>query len=111
VARWLEFAATNDQLASFVEERLKRAPCYFATVREDAWPRVHPVGPLVLRNGALCASMYPTSPKCHDVRRTGQYALHCAVENGVGGAGEVLVTTYDELGMNPTRTRWRAGMS
>jgi len=75
------------------------------------------------------------------VRRTGQYALHCAVENEVGGAGEVLVTgtaieaapqdaggsseyvlfellvgevlvtTYDELGMNPTHTRWRADMS
>jgi hypothetical protein len=25
--------------------------------------------------------------------------------------GEVLVTTYDELGMNPTHTRWRADVS
>jgi hypothetical protein len=136
--RWRDFAETNPQLAEFVEERLKRAPCYFATVRNDGWPRVHPVGPLVPREGALCVSMYPTSPKGHDVRRTGRYALHCAVENEVGVGGEVLVTgtaveaasqdaggsgeyvwfellvgevratTYDALGMNPTHTRWRA---
>jgi hypothetical protein len=63
-----------------------------ATVRRDGWPRVHPVGPFALRDGRLVVTMYPTSPKAHDIRRTGRYALHGPAEDTEGGGGEVLVT-------------------
>lgn len=135
---WSEFANSNPQLARHVEERLGRVPCYLATVRPDGWPRVHPVGPLTLRGGILVVTMYPSSPKGHDLRRNGRYALHAAVEDTMGGGGEVLLTgtavqaepteadrakgyivfelligevlatTYDLTDLHPIRTRWKA---
>jgi len=83
--------------------------------------------------------MYPTSPKGHDLRRNGRFAVHAGVESEIGGNGEVLLTgeavaieptdeeekggyvafemligevvatRYDELGMNPSSERWSAG--
>ena len=89
---WSDFAHSSPQLAAHVEERLGRAPCYLGTVRPDGWPRVHPVGPLILRDGSLVVTMYPSSPKGADLRRNGRYALHAAVEDTTGGRGEVLLT-------------------
>jgi len=139
VVSWREFSRLAPALAQFTEERLGRAPDYLATVRPDGWPRVHPVGPLVPREGHLVVVMYPTSPKRHDLRRNGRFAVHAGVENEIGGNGEVLLTgeavavepteeeqkggyvafemligevvatRYDELGMNPSTERWSAG--
>lgn len=135
---WSDFANFNPQLAAHVEERLGRAPCYLGTVRPDGWPRVHPVGPLMLRGGSLVVTMYPSSPKGWDLRRNGRYALHAAVEDTTGGGGEVLLigtaveaestevdrakgyivfelfiaevlaTSYDPADLRPIRTRWKA---
>ena len=69
--------------------------CYLATVRADGHPRVHPVG-LHVRGDRLVVPMQPSSPKGHDLRRTGRYAVHCSVEDSDGGAGEVLVTGLAE---------------
>ena len=89
---WSTFAASAPDIAAHAEVRLGTAPCFLATVRRDGWPRVHPVGPFTLRDGKLVVTMYPTSPKAHDVRRTGRYALHGPAEDTEGGGGEVLVT-------------------
>jgi len=136
VAAWHEFASEAPELAQFAQERLGQAPSYLATVRADGWPRVHPVGPLTPRDGQLVVVMYPTSPKGQDLRRNAQFALHASVEGQLGGEvlltgqgqptepsetdiasgyiafalliGEILATRYDELGLNPSRERWRA---
>ncbi len=98
---WGVFAAGDPALATHVKERLAAAPGYLATVRKDGWPRVHPIGPLTLRDGRLVVGMYPRSPKGHDLRHRAHYALHCAVEDIMGGGGEVLVTG-DAVEIEPT---------
>ncbi len=89
---WNTFAQRQPELAKHAEERLAAAPCFLATVRRDGWPRVHPVGPFTLRDSRLVVTMYPTSPKAQDIRRTGRYAMHGPVEDTEGGGGEVLIT-------------------
>jgi hypothetical protein len=36
--------------------------------------------------------MWPTSPKGHDLRRDGRYAMHCSVTDSSGEGGEFLIT-------------------
>jgi hypothetical protein len=48
---------------------------FLATVRRDGGPRVHPICP-ILTEDALFALIVP-GPKLADLRRDGQYALHC----------------------------------
>jgi hypothetical protein len=48
---------------------------FVATVRPDGGPRVHPICPLLSDDG-LFAFIVP-GPKLADLRRDGQYALHC----------------------------------
>jgi hypothetical protein len=47
---------------------------FLATVRPDGRPRVHPMCPLLTDEG-LFAFIVP-SPKQHDLKRSGAYALH-----------------------------------
>ena len=97
VVSWGDFVGAEPDLGKHVAARIATAPCFFATTRKDGWPRVHPVGPLVPRGDALIVTMYPTSPKAHDLRRNeGRYALHGPVEDVVGGGGEVLITGIAE---------------
>ncbi|MEX0749279.1 MAG: pyridoxamine 5'-phosphate oxidase family protein [Dehalococcoidia bacterium] len=139
--RWGDFGALNPELAAHILERLASAPCYFGTVRRDGWPRVHPVGPLAPRGSCLIVTMYPTSPKAHDLRRNGRFALHGPVEDTTGGGGEVLLvgraveaepadadrakgyilfelligevlaTSHDHNSLRPVHRRWKAADS
>lgn len=89
---WNEFAGSDPELARHIEERLaSRKICYLATVRPDNWPRLHPVG-VNFRDGRMVVVMGPSSPKGHDLRRNGRYAIHGTVEDNQGGGGEVLLT-------------------
>jgi len=124
-------------LAEHVRKRLGAGICFLATSRPDGWPRVHPIGPAVPEDGTIVVGMLPTSPKGHDLLRNGRYALHCVVEDGYGGGGEVLLTgtaapreptseqrqrgwvafellvgevlttTYDHAQQHPVSTRWK----
>ena len=67
-----------------------RGLCYLATSKKDGSPRLHPVVPL-LGEGRIFVFMEPTSPKGHDLRRDGRYALHSSVEPDAS-SGELLVT-------------------
>jgi hypothetical protein len=49
---------------------------YFATVRRDGGPRVHPVNPVIF--GRSLGVFVVPSPKLADLRRDGRYALHSA---------------------------------
>ncbi|HEX4819992.1 MAG TPA: pyridoxamine 5'-phosphate oxidase family protein [Acidimicrobiales bacterium] len=92
---WESFEAQQPELAAHAEERLTAGVSYLSTVREDGFPRVHPVG-LHVRDGQLLVPMLKTSPKGRDLERTGRYAAHCTVEDNMGGGGEVLVTGLAE---------------
>lgn len=87
---WGEFEAEHPSLAEFGAARIQRCASYLATVRADGTPRVHPVMP-VIGNGRLFLFMDPTSPKRHDLRANGSYALHTGVE-GSGTGGEFYIT-------------------
>ena len=135
---WGDFTRSAPALARHVEERLGSGRiCYLGTVRPDGWPRVHPVG-VNFRDDRMVVVMYPTSPKGHDIRANGRYAVHGSVEDSQGGQGEVLVTgtarptestpgdvdqgwiafelligevlatRYDPDSLKPVSTRWKA---
>lgn len=87
---WAQFAAVAPALASFGKQRLEKRIAYFATIRPDGSPRVHPVSPF-LAEDHLFVYMEPTSPKGHDLRRDARYCMHCAVEDNSGGQGEFLI--------------------
>jgi len=74
---WKEFAAAEPDLADVGRALLfqfKVGLAFLATVRKDGAPRLHPVCP-VLSDDRLFVLIIPTSPKRHDLRRDGRYAL------------------------------------
>ncbi|MEY2474023.1 MAG: hypothetical protein QOK28_3352 [Actinomycetota bacterium] len=91
VVSWGEFCEREHELSSQVSARITGRLSYLSTVRSDGFPRIHPVG-LNVRAERLIVPMSPTSPKGKDLRRSGVYAAHCAVEDNNGGRGEVLLT-------------------
>src|SRR5664279_588216 len=97
---WQKLVDGNPSLAEFGQARFENHAGYLATVRKDGSPQVHPVSP-ILRENRLFVFMYPTSPKAHDLRRGGRYALHCAVEDRDGGAGEFYVRGRAQQDLNP----------
>jgi hypothetical protein len=93
---WQEFAVGAPEMAAFGQQRFASKVAYLATVKKDGGPRVHPVTPII-GQGRLFLFMEPSSPKGHDLRRDGRYALHCSVADSGGGQGEFLVTGRAEL--------------
>ncbi len=97
---WKELEDAVPELADFGAERFETRIAYLATVRKDGSPRVHPVTPIV-GQGQLFVFMEPTSPKGHDLRRDGRYAIHCGVSDSSGTSGEFMVTGCAELVDDP----------
>jgi general stress protein 26 len=78
VKRWSEFAAERPEMAEAGRAliyQFKVGLGYLATVRKDGGPRVHPVCPVVA-HGGLYLFIGNHSPKVHDLRRDGRFALH-----------------------------------
>src|SRR5215813_4285612 len=76
--RWCQFAAERPDLAEAGRALIyqyKVGLGYLATVRKDGGPRVHPVCPVIANNG-LYLFIGNHSPKVHDLRRDGRFALH-----------------------------------
>jgi hypothetical protein len=46
----------------------------------------------IIGQGHLFVFMEPTSPKGHDLLRSGYYALHCGVSDNSGGSGEFSIS-------------------
>lgn len=88
---WKDLEDAAPELAAFGLQRFELGVAYLATVRKDGSPRVHPVTPIV-GQGHLFLFMEPTSPKGHDLRRDGRYALHSAVNDSNGTGGEFILT-------------------
>ena len=88
---WDQFEKASPEMASFGTERLSEHVMYLGTVRKDGSPRVHPFTPFV-SGGRLFAFMYPTSPKGHDLKRDGRYAIHSQVKDWHGAPGEFSIS-------------------
>ena len=93
---WSAFEEKNPELANFGASRLHGQVAYLATLRKDGAPRVHPVTPII-GQGHLFVFMEPTSPKGHDLRRDGRYAIHCAVGDSSGAGGEFSVRGHAQI--------------
>ena len=93
---WKTLEDQDPALAQFGAARLNGQVAYLATVRKDGSPRVHPVTPII-GQGHLFVFMEPTSPKGHDLRRDGRYAMHCSVSDSSGGSGEFNVAGRAQL--------------
>lgn len=88
---WKDLENAAPELAAFGLQRYEAGVAYLATVRKDGAPRVRPVTPII-GQGHLFLFMEPTSPKGHDLRRDGRYALHSAVSDSNGTSGEFILT-------------------
>src|SRR5512143_2964565 len=97
---WKILEDQQPELAAFGAERLNGQVAYLATVRKDGSPRVHPLTPII-GQGHLFVFMEPTSPKGHDLRRDGRYALHCAVADTNGTGGEFSIRGQAQWIDNP----------
>ncbi len=97
---WKALEEKHSELAAFGAERLHGQVAYLATVRKDGSPRVHPMTPII-GQGHLFVFMEPTSPKGHDLRRDGRYAIHCAVSENSGASGEFIVSGRARFIDNP----------
>ena len=94
---WKDLENARPELAAFGVERFRQFDvAYLATIRTDGSPRVHPVTPIV-GQGHLFLFMEPTSPKGHDLRRDGRYALHCSVSSSSGASGEFFISGHGRL--------------
>lgn len=93
---WKILEEQQPELATYGAERLHGQVAYLATVGKDGSPRVHPMTPIIGR-GHLFVFMEPTSPKGHDLRRNGRYAIHCSVSDTSGASGEFYVTGQAQL--------------
>ena len=93
---WKHLEDNNSELAAFGVARLHGSVAYLATIRKDGSPRVHPMTPII-GQGRLFVFMEPTSPKGHDLRRDGRYAIHCSVNDTSGASGEFSVSGQSRL--------------
>ena len=88
---WKILETQAPEIAAFGKARLDGKVAYLATIRKDGSPRVHPFTPII-GEGRFFAFMEPTSPKGHDLRRDGRFAIHCSVSDTSGESGEFIVS-------------------
>jgi hypothetical protein len=77
VVSWLAFTREQPAVAEQGKSLLYQHDvglAFLATVRSDGGPRVHPMCPLITDDGLF--AFIVASPKQHDLRRSGAYALH-----------------------------------
>ncbi len=97
---WKALEDDNPELAAFGAARLHGQVAYLATLRPDGAPRVHPMTPII-GHGHLFVFIEPTSPKGHDLRRDGRYAMHGPVSDTSGSSGEFAIAGRAHFIENP----------
>ncbi len=88
---WAVLEAEDFGIANFGQERLDGKVAYLATVSSDGRPRACPVTPII-GGGHLFIFVEPRSSKAKDLLETGEYCLHCAMNDSSGSSGEFLIT-------------------
>lgn len=107
---WKILEEQDPELAAFGLQRLNGKVSYLATIRKDGSPRVHPMTPII-GEGRFFVFMEPTSPKGHDIRRDGRYAIHCSVSDTSGESGEFILTGRARLVEDPETRALAASIS
>ena len=102
---WSEFAAAAPEMAQRGAERFGVGVAYLATTARDGAARVHPVVPLIA-GGRLYAFVGVATPKYHNLRRDGRYALHAVL----GHDDEEFVITGRAVVANDWASRLRAAV-
>lgn len=74
MATWSQFAEAEPELEARGRERLA-GHAYIATTGADGRPFVHPIVPLI-GEGRLFVFVQLGTPKEHNLRRDGRYAMH-----------------------------------
>lgn len=101
MAPWPTFANEAPALAAVVRERmLDLRIAYLATTARNGAPRVHPVSPIISEHG-LYVFMEPTSPKGHDLRRDGRFALHAPVDAPLPTVAQVFLAGHGAVVDDP----------
>ena len=88
---WAVLEAEAPDIANFGQERLDGKVAYLGTLAIDGRPRVGPVTP-VIGAGHIFIFVAPRSTKAKELLATGDYCLHCAMNDSSGSSGEFLIT-------------------
>ncbi|MEX0941263.1 MAG: pyridoxamine 5'-phosphate oxidase family protein [Pseudomonadales bacterium] len=88
---WCRLEKDAPDIAMFGKSRIDGKVSYLATLKENGWPRVHPVTPVV-GEGACFIFAEPESSKVRDLRANGKYSLHCGMTDSSGSSGEFKIT-------------------
>ena len=85
--KWKDFKETQPELANFGKEHFSSDVAYLGIVRQNGYPRVHPVTPIISEEN-IFLFMEPTSPKGKDLIRNGKFSVHSLVTHSSGSDGE-----------------------
>lgn len=88
---WRHLETESPEIAVFGKSRIDGKVSYLATIKENGWPRVYPVTPIV-GEGACFIFAEPDSPKVRDLCANGRYSLHCGMTDSSGSSGEFKIT-------------------
>ncbi|MFI6095735.1 pyridoxamine 5'-phosphate oxidase family protein [Lentzea sp. NPDC051213] len=91
MTNWSKFVEEAPVLAAAAQERIRDLHiAYLATTAPNGAPRVHPVSPIITEQG-IFVFMEPSSPKGHDLRRGGRFALHPPVDAPIPTVSQVFL--------------------
>ena len=86
---WAQFAANEPTIAGHAQERFQATGlCLIATLRNNGFPRVSPVEPII-HAGELYLGMMWQSRKARDLQRDPRCAVNSVVTDREGTEGEV----------------------
>ena len=88
---WAEFSKHALEIAQFGLSRIDGKVCYLATVRENGFPRIHPVTTLV-GDGRCFIFAQPNSSKVKDFQANSIFSLHCSMSDSSGSSGEFQIS-------------------
>jgi hypothetical protein len=88
---WKEMAREAPEVATFGKKRIDGRVSYLATIRENGFPRTHPVTAIVGED--LCFIFAePNSSKVKDFQFNNHFCLHCGMSDSSGSSGEFQIS-------------------
>ena len=102
---WEQFKQSAPELAGLAEERFQRHGLVLAgTLRNDGWPRISPVEPLIVE-GVLYLGMSYRSRKALDLLRDPRITVQTIISNKDGTEGEIKLYGHAEDVQSPETRR------
>ena len=98
---WEQFKQSAPDMASLAEERFQRhGLVLIGTLRNDGWPRISPVEPLIVE-GVLYLGMSYRSRKALDLLRDPRITVQTIITNKDGTEGEIKLYGHAEDVQSP----------